>query len=86
MRITLDIDDDVLLAARQMARHQTRNIGRVISELARSALAAEAEAVPSQCKESLHPGLAKLGIQPLPARGGTVSNDLINRLRDRGTN
>lgn len=35
MRTTLDIDDDVLLAAKELARAQGTSAGRVISDLAR---------------------------------------------------
>ncbi|HEV2375762.1 MAG TPA: hypothetical protein VGS19_26800 [Streptosporangiaceae bacterium] len=38
MRTTLQIDDDVLEAARQIATADGRSIGTVISELARRAL------------------------------------------------
>ncbi|WP_376705195.1 CopG family transcriptional regulator [Mesorhizobium sp. ISC25] len=38
MRTTLAIDDDVLVAARAMARQQGRSLGKVISDLARRSL------------------------------------------------
>jgi hypothetical protein len=38
MRTTLAIDDDVLIAAKSIARQQQRSIGEVISDLARRAL------------------------------------------------
>lgn len=38
MRTTLDIDDDVLQAARERARREKRTVGQVISQLARDAL------------------------------------------------
>ncbi len=38
MRTTLDIDDDVMDAARQMARLKNQGIGRTISDLARRGL------------------------------------------------
>ena len=40
MRTTLDIADDVLLAAKELARRQKKPLGEVISELARQAFAA----------------------------------------------
>jgi hypothetical protein len=39
MRTTLDVDDDVLLAARQIAAREGASIGRILSRLARQALA-----------------------------------------------
>lgn len=38
MRTTLDIDDDVLAIVRLRARREHSSIGRVLSELARTAL------------------------------------------------
>lgn len=38
MRTTLSIDDDVLVAAKTMARQQDRSIGEIISALARRSL------------------------------------------------
>jgi hypothetical protein len=80
MRTTLDIADDVLVAAKETARRDKRSVGEVISELARRSLTAAA--APAKRTSAVHPGLAKLGIRPLPKRGGIVTNELINRLRD----
>ena len=38
MRTTLDIDDDVLTAAKELASHENTTAGRVISRLARKGL------------------------------------------------
>jgi hypothetical protein len=38
MRTTLDLDDDVLAAARELAADERRSIGAIISELARRGL------------------------------------------------
>ena len=40
MRTTLDLDDDVLAAAKALATHRGRTAGQVVSELARKGLAA----------------------------------------------
>lgn len=46
MRTTLDIDDDVVVAARELAAGERRSLGSVISELARRGLTpARVEAV-----------------------------------------
>jgi hypothetical protein len=75
MRTTLDIDDDVLRAARELARRQKKTAGRVISELARRALAA------SPVDRAKDPK-AVHGFRPFPRRGGIVTNELIDRLRE----
>jgi hypothetical protein len=38
VRTTLDIDDDVMAAARELARGEGRSIGAVVSDLARRGL------------------------------------------------
>jgi hypothetical protein len=42
MRTTLELDDDLLTTARQLARHQGVTLGQLISQLARQSLAARA--------------------------------------------
>lgn len=76
MRTTLEISDDVLQAARERARREGRTMGAVISDLARLALTAHRETNP--------PGERKTtrGFQPFPSRGGVVTNDLIDHLRE----
>jgi len=76
MRTTLDIDDDVLQAAKERARQANSTAGRVISDLARRALTAlpQASAVPEPD--------AVYGFKPLAPRGGIVTNELIDRLRE----
>jgi hypothetical protein len=89
MRTTLDIADDVLFAAKEVARREKKSVGHIISELARQSFnqgavapkyfAADGDAsVPLAVSERL----GFYGIKPLPARGGIVSNELIDRLRD----
>ena len=83
MRTTLDISDDVLLAAKETARRQKLSVGAVISELARRSLVQAAE--PASGRDAApRSRLASLGIQPLPKRGGILTNATINQLRDDG--
>lgn len=88
MRTTLDVADDVLLAAKETARRRKTSIGAVISDLARKGLtvadAANASSGTARASRARPSPLAALGIQPLPRRGGVISNELINRLRDDG--
>ncbi|ROZ79162.1 hypothetical protein [Ramlibacter sp. WS9] len=83
MRTTLDIEHDVLLAVAEVARLEGKSLGSVISALARRTLAQEArEPAPTQPPPVPGP-LAAYGIHPLPARGALVTNELIDRLRER---
>jgi hypothetical protein len=76
MRTTLDIADDVLQAAKERARREKKTAGEVISELARSALTA----VPPAPRAS--EPRARYGLRPFPRRGGIVTNESIDRLRE----
>jgi hypothetical protein len=72
MRTTIAIDDDVLTAARAIARQRNQPIGRIVSELAR---------------QSLRPPVARAersGVPLLPVRdkGVIVTLDIVNALRD----
>ena len=76
MRTTLDIADDVLQAAKERARREKRTAGEIISELARSALTAPPEMADVRSRK------ARFGFRPFPKRGGIVTNELIDKLRD----
>jgi hypothetical protein len=83
MRTTLDIADDVLLAAKETARRRKLSVGQVISDLARRSLQTPS-APAGSARSAPRNRLAALGIQPLPKRGGVLSNETINQLRDDG--
>jgi hypothetical protein len=78
MRTTLDIDEDVLAAARERARREAKTIGQVISGLARAALSASAAGTPTTQPQPSH-----YGIRPFPRRGNAiVTNEQIDKLRE----
>lgn len=74
MRTTLDIDDDVLLAAKDLARRQRRTAGEVLSELARLGLQGGQRGVAQ--------APPRYGFAPAPAGGITVTNAQIDALRE----
>lgn len=76
MRTTLDIADDVLLAAKERARREKKTAGEVISELVRQALTA-----PAQNPSSVREPQPVYGFKPFAPRGSVVTNDIIERLR-----
>lgn len=76
MRTTLDIDPDVLQAAKDIARHEKSTAGAVISRLARNSL--NAPATPPTAAEPP----TVYGVRPFPRRGGVVTNEIIDRLRE----
>jgi len=75
MRTTLDIDDDVLAAAKAIGQREKKTAGTVISELARLALT---QRLGSRVEETP----AFYGFKPLPPRGVVVTDELIDRLRE----
>jgi hypothetical protein len=75
MRTTLDIADDVLQAAKERARRENRTTGEVVSDLLRQALTAPR---PNAVREPK----AVHGLRPFAPRGGMVTNELIDRLRN----
>jgi len=77
MRTTLEIDDEVLEAAKEIARRQRKTAGAVISELARRALTEHIPAPPTVAEpESFY------GFRPLAADDRVVSNATVERLRE----
>jgi hypothetical protein len=79
MRTTLSLDDDVLAAARVLARQRRQPIGSVISDLARQALLAPAESPRTATAAELRNGVPLL---PIRAEGAPVDLQLVNSLRD----
>ena len=74
MRTTLDIADDVLIAAKERAKRERKTAGQVISELVRQALTAPRLSVVREPK-AVH------GFRPFAPRGSVVTNELIDQLR-----
>jgi hypothetical protein len=76
MRTTLDIDNDVLQAAKERALREGTTAGRVLSALARQALTRPPAS--SAIKEPK----AIYGLRPIASRGGIVTNEIIDKLRE----
>ena len=76
MRTTLDIDEDVLMAVKEIARRGGETAGQVASELIRRALNQTVVAL------GVREPKATYGFRPLPANGRIVTNADIDRLRD----
>ncbi|MCL2455766.1 MAG: ribbon-helix-helix domain-containing protein [Micrococcales bacterium] len=81
MRTTLTIDDDVLVAAKEIASSQRRTTGEVISDLVRTALTGQ---IPSQPAAHDTPDAPDLfGFRPIPpSPGPVVTQDLVNTIRE----
>ncbi len=79
MRTTLSLDDDVLAAAKVLARQRRQPIGSVISALVRQALTTPVPGSSATPAERSRNGLPLLPLRP---DGGAVDLALVNSLRD----
>jgi Arc/MetJ family transcription regulator len=78
VRTTLDIDDDLLAAAKELARREGSTAGAVVSRLLRRSLTGQDAAAPRKS------GTRRVaGFEPFPARPGVIATDeLVSALRD----
>lgn len=72
MRTTIDIEEDVLRAAKEIARQRRMTVGQVLSDLARKSLTRKS------------PVSKKHGVPlfPIQRDAGVVTLELVNQLRD----
>lgn len=72
MRTTLDIDEDVLAVARELAAQRNQSIGAVISDVFR------------KNRESRSASKVRNGIHVIarPRKGPKVTLEMVNKLRD----
>ena len=75
MRTTLDIDDDVLAAAKAMASQQRRSVGAIVSDLARRS--------PRRPATRHHRDGGPL--LPVSNAKAVVTLDVVNALRDEAS-
>ena len=74
MRTTLDIEDDVLQAAKELARQEHSTTGRVLSALARRGLTSpNAKRISSRLRN---------GVPVIPSRGEIITLEQIQRIMD----
>jgi hypothetical protein len=72
MRTTLDIEDDVLQAAKELAKQEGTTAGQVISSLARKALS-----TPSPKKITM-----RNGVPVFPATGEIITAEKIKQIME----
>lgn len=75
MRTTLDIDSDVLQAAKEIARYEKTSAGRVISNIFRKGFSSRNE---TAVKDAEY----RNGIPQLPSRGEIITMEHIQRIMD----
>ena len=76
MRTTLEIDDDILGAAKELALREKKTAGKVISELARSGI-----------QKHQGPSAQKIrnGFKILPAENRVVTPKLVQKILDESS-
>ena len=72
MRTTIDLQEDVLLAAKEIAKRRSSTVGQVLSDLVRQALTRQ---IPLSTKHGLP-------LFPVQSKAGVVTLELVNNLRD----
>ena len=82
MRTTLDLDEDVLASAKEIAKREKKTAGQVLSELARRALT-QGIAPAGEGRSAPEPA-ATFGFRPFTTRGTVVTNERVQLLRDEG--
>ena len=81
MRKTLDIDLDILMAAKSLARQQNLSAGQVVSQLLRKALTGEFSSLQTTGDLGSE-GQTITGFRPFPSGKAIVTNDAVNNLRE----
>jgi len=77
MRTTLEIEDDVLRAAKELAAREGSTAGRVISALARRGLASAPPGAKGRRRDS-----TRGGIPVIASRGDVITLEHVRKLMD----
>ncbi|HTQ99881.1 MAG TPA: CopG family transcriptional regulator [Candidatus Acidoferrum sp.] len=78
MRTTLDIEEDVMKAIKELAKREGITAGSLVSTLLRKALTHPGPGPDNQLQEPA----AFYGFRPFPSTGKIVTNEDVNKLRD----
>lgn len=76
MRTTLEIDDDVLGAAKELAAWEKKTAGKVISELARRGIQTHR----GKARKKIHGGF-----EVLPAEGRVVTPQMVQKILEQNS-
>ena len=78
MRTTIDIDDDLLAAAKELARREGATAGQVVSRLLRRSLSGSEDGTATRSRRK-----PVAGFVPFPAKPGVLATDeMVSALRD----
>jgi hypothetical protein len=76
MRTTLEIDDDILGAAKELALHQKKTAGKVISELARRGIQTQRGKVRQKIRN---------GFEILPGDDRVITPQLVQKILEESS-
>jgi len=79
MRTTLDIDHDILQAAKELAQADKKTAGQTLSEFARKGLMVGKS---GPAADGDDPFVIKNGFVVLRSRGGIITNEMIARIQE----
>lgn len=74
MRTTLDIEEDVLIVVKELARFEKTTAGKIVSRLVRKGLSDDS----NESKKLEY----RNGVPLLPRRGVIVTNQMIDKIRE----
>jgi predicted transcriptional regulator len=80
MRTTIDIDDDLLEAAKELARRENLTAGQIVSRLLREGVTGARSVSAGGRRQGQRRTVA--GFKPFTGRGKAVTNEQVNALRD----
>jgi hypothetical protein len=80
MRTTLDIDDDVLFAAKEIAAKERKTAGKILSDFFRRGI--QSDSADASGMAPGQPFVFKNGIPILPSRGELVTTEQIQRIME----
>lgn len=78
LKTTLDIDDDVLFAAKELAAKKRKTVGKILSDIFR--LAVQSGNTGPNRPKSVQLYTMKYGISVLPPRGKAITTEHIHRI------
>ncbi len=79
MRTTLDIDDDILQAAKELAERENKTAGQVLSDLARRGILCRNSHDEDNSNDALF--VIKDGLPVFRSRGRIVTNEMVERIQ-----
>lgn len=83
MRTTIDIDDDILATAKEIAKKERVSTGAVVSRLARSGFYADRVAAQSAKSSEIETRIkTRNGVPVFPPTGSIVTDQSVRQIRE----